>query len=90
MQAFVQAVDTLVVHLERNLELQVVYFIGYHQLEDATTMFFYCTQVDTWAKEAIEPTDQRVGIEWAADKANGATHANGAADIRCKYDAANL
>ena len=79
VQAFVQAVDTLAVHLERDLELQVGYFIGDHQLEDATAMFLYCAQVDTWAKEAIEPTDQRVGIEWAADKANGGTHANNAA-----------
>ena len=57
VQAFVQAVDTLAVHLKRDLELQVGYFIGDHQLEDATAMFFYCAQVDTWAKEAVEPMD---------------------------------
>ena len=90
MQAFVQAVNTLTVHLERDLELQVVYFIGDHQLEDATPMFLYCAQVDTWAKEAVEPTDQRVGIQRAADKANGATHANGATGARCKYGATGL
>ena len=39
MQAFVQGVGTLAVHLERDLELQVAYFIGDHQLEDATAMF---------------------------------------------------
>jgi hypothetical protein len=83
VQAFVQAVDTLAVHLERDLELQVGYFIGDHQLEDATAMFLYCAYVDTWAKEALEPSDQRVGIERAADKANGATHANGAAGLWC-------
>ena len=82
VQAFVQAVDTLAVHLERHLELQVGYFIGDHQLEDATAMFLYCAQVDTWAKEAVEPTDQRVGIERAANKANNATDANDAADVR--------
>ena len=90
MQAFVQAVDTLAVHLERDLELQVGYFIRDHQLEDATAMFLYCAQVDTWAKEAVEPTDQRVGIQQAADKANGGTHANGVAGVRCKYGAAGL
>ena len=90
VQAFVQAVDTLAVHLERDLELQVGYFIGDHQLEDATAMLLYCAQVDTWAKEAVEPTNQRVGIEWAADKANSATHANGAAGVQCKYGAAGL
>ena len=46
--------------------------------------------MDTWAKETVEPTDQRVGIELAADKANGATHANSAAGVRCKYGAAGL
>ena len=90
MQAFVQVVDMLAVHLERDLELQVGYFIGDHQLEDVTAMFLYCTQVDTWAKEAVEPTDQRVGIERATDKANGATHANGATGVRCKYGTAGL
>jgi hypothetical protein len=90
VQAFVQAVDTLAVHLERNLELQVGYFIGDHQLKDATTMFLYCAQVDTWPKEAVEPSDQRVSIERAADKANGVTHANGTAGVRCKYGAAGL
>ena len=90
MQAFVQAVDTLAVHLERDLELQVGYFIGDHQLEDATAMFLYYAQVDTWTKEAVEPMDQRVGIQWAADKANGGTHANDAAGVRCKYDTAGL
>ena len=74
VQAFVQAV-----HLERDLELQVGYFIGDHHLEDATAMFLYYAQVDTLAKEAVEPTNQHVGIEWAGDKANGATHANGTA-----------
>ena len=39
-------------------------------------MFLYCAQVDTWAKEAVEPTDQHVGIERAADKVNVGTHAN--------------
>ena len=63
VQAFVQVVDTLAVHLERALELQVGYFIGDHQLEDATAMFLHCAQVDTWAKEAVEPTDQHIGIE---------------------------
>ena len=90
VQAFVQAVDTLAVHLERDLELQVGYFIGDHQLEDATTMFLYCAQVNTWAKEAVEPMDQHVGIQRAADKANSGTHANGAAGVRCKYDTAGL
>ena len=56
VQAFVQAVDKFTVHLECELELQVGYFIGDHQLENATAMFLYCTQVDTWAKEAVEPT----------------------------------
>ena len=84
VQAFVYAVDTLAVHLERDLELQVGYFIGAHQLEDATAMFLYCTQVDTWAKEAVEPMDQRVGIQRAAGKANGT------AGVRCKYGAAGL
>ncbi|EMS57924.1 Glutamine synthetase [Triticum urartu] len=60
--AFVQAVDALAVHLEPDLELQVGYFIRDHQLEDATAMFLYCAQVDTWAKEAVESTDQRVDI----------------------------
>ena len=82
VQAFVQVVDTLAVHPERDLELQVGYFIRDHQLEDATAMFLYCAQVDTWAKEAVEPTDQRVGIQRAADKENGGTHANGAAGVR--------
>ena len=90
MQALIEAVDTLAVHMERDLELQVGYFIRDHHLEDATAMFLYCAQVDTWAKEATEPTDQRVGIEWAADKANGATHANGTADVHCKYGATGL
>ena len=90
VQAFVQAVDTLAVHLERDLELQVGYFIVDHHLEDETAMFLYCAQVDTWAKEAVEPTDQRVGIQRAADKANGGTHANGVAGVRCKYGAASL
>ena len=48
-------------------------------------MFLYCAQVDTWAKEAVEPTDQHVGIERATDKTNGATHTNGAAGVRCNY-----
>ena len=47
-------------------------------------MFLYCAQVDIWAKEVVEPTDQRVGIQRAADKANGA------AGVRCKYGAAGL
>ena len=80
----------LAVHLERNLELQVGYFIGDQQLEDATAMFLYCAQVDTWAKEVVEPTDQRVGIQRAADKVNGGTHANGAAGDRCKYGVADI
>ena len=46
--------------------------------------------MDIWAKEAVEPTDQRVSIERAADKANGATHANGAASAWCKYGTAGL
>ena len=71
----------LAVNLERDVELQVGYFIGDHHLEDATAMFLYCAQVETWAKEAVEPTDQRVGIQRAAYKANGATHANGTAGI---------
>ena len=90
VRAFVQSVDMLAVHLERDIELQVGYFIGDHQLEDATAMFLYCAQVDTWAKEAVEPTDQRVGIQRAADKANGGTHANGAAGVRCKYGVAGI
>ena len=90
VQAFVQVVDTLAVHLECDLELQVGYFIGDHQLEDATAMFLYCAQVATLAKEAVEPTDQCVGIERATDKANDATHANGAVGVRCKYGAAGL
>ena len=53
-------------------------------------MFLYCAQVDTWAKEVVEPTDQRVSIRWAADKANGGTHANGATGVQCKYDTAGL
>ena len=90
VQAFVQVVDTLAVHLERDLELQVGYFIGDHQLEDATAMFLYCAQVDTWAKEAVEPTDQRVGIQRAADKANSSTHANGATGVWCNYGTVGL
>jgi len=90
VQAFVQAVDTLMVHLERDLKLQVGYFIGDHHLEDATAMFLYCAQVDTWDKEAVEPSDQRVGMEQAVDKANGVTHANGAVGVRCKYGTADL
>ena len=90
MQAFVQAVDTLAVHLERDLELQVGYFIRDHQLEDATAMFLYCAQVDTWDKEAVEPMDQRIGIQRATDKANSGTHANGAAGVRCKYGVAGI
>ena len=86
----IQAVNKLAVHLEHDLELQVGYFIGDHQLEDATTMFLYCAQVDTWAKEAVESTDQRVGIQQAVDKANGGTHVNGAAGVRCKYGVAGL
>ena len=46
--------------------------------------------MDTWAKEAAEPTDQRIGSQRAANKANGGTHVNGAAGVRCKYDAAGL
>ena len=46
------------IHLERHLELQVVYFIGDHQLEDATAMFLYSAQEDTWAKAADEPTEE--------------------------------
>ena len=90
MQTFVQAVNTLAVYLERDLELQVGYFIRDHHLEDATAIFLYRAQVDTWAKEAVEPTDQRIGIERAMDKANGATYANGMAGVRCKYGAAGL
>ena len=85
MQAFVQAVNTLVVHLERDLELQVGYFIRDHHLEDATAI-----ALDTWAKEADDPTNQRIGIERAADKAIGAVHVNGAEGARCKYGAAGL
>ena len=88
MQAFVQALDMLAVDLEHDLELQVGYFID--QLEDARTMFLYYAQVDTWAKEAVEPSDHHVRIERATDKANSATHANGAAGVRCKYGAAGL
>jgi hypothetical protein len=62
IQAFVQAVDLLAVHLERDLELQVGYFIRDHQLEDATAMFLYCAWVVTGAKEALEPSDQGIGI----------------------------
>ena len=40
--------------------------------------------MDTWAKEAVKPTDQHVGLQRAADKANGA------AGVRCKYGAAGL
>ena len=43
-----------------------------------------------WSNEAVEPSDQRVGIERAADKANDTTYANGAAGVRCKYGAADL
>ena len=46
--------------------------------------------MDTRAKETVEPTDQRVGIQRAADKVNGNTHANGMAGVRCKYGAAGL
>ena len=53
-------------------------------------MFLYCAQVDTWAKEAVEPTDQSVGIERAADKANDTTHAKCTAGIQCKYGVADL
>ena len=53
-------------------------------------MFLYCAQVDTWAKEAVEPTNQRVGIERAVDKANDVTHANGTEGVRCKYGAVSL
>ncbi|KAE8782759.1 Glutamine synthetase [Hordeum vulgare] len=85
-EAFVQAVDTLAVHMVRDPELQDGYFIGYHHLEDATAMFLYCAQEDTWAKEAVEPSDQRISIERATNKANIVTHANGMAGVRCKYD----
>ncbi|KAE8775599.1 Glutamine synthetase [Hordeum vulgare] len=90
MQAFVQTVDMLVVHLERDLEIQVGYFIGDHQLEDAMAMFYYCSKVDTWAKEVVEPSDEHVVIERAMDKENDATHANVTAGIRCKYDTTDL
>ncbi|KAE8792504.1 Glutamine synthetase [Hordeum vulgare] len=56
-----------------DLELQVGYFIGDHHLGDAANMFLYCAQVDISAKEAVKPSDQRVGIERATDKANDAT-----------------
>ena len=46
--------------------------------------------MDTWAKEAVRPTDQRIGIQRAADKANGSTHANYAAGVRCKYGVAGI
>ncbi|KAE8814562.1 Glutamine synthetase [Hordeum vulgare] len=90
MHAFVQAVDTHVIHLERDLELQVGYFVEDDQLEDATAMFLYCVQVDISANEVVDPSDQRVGIEWAKDKENGVTHANGVAGVRCKYGTVGL
>ena len=34
--------------------------------------------------------DQRVGIQRAADKANGGTHENDAAGLRCKYGVAGI
>ena len=46
--------------------------------------------MDTWAKEAVEPTDQGVGIQWAAENANGGTHANGAAGVWWKYGVAGI
>ncbi|KAE8791838.1 Glutamine synthetase [Hordeum vulgare] len=80
----------LAIHLERDLELQVAYFTGHHQLEDVTTMFLHCGHVDTWAKEAVKPSDQRVGIERAADKPNDVDHANSTSGVRCKYGVTDL
>ena len=53
-------------------------------------MFLYYAQVDTSAKEAVEPTDQRVGIKRAVDKANDATHVNNVVGVRCKFGATDL
>ena len=53
-------------------------------------MVLYCAQVDTWAKEAVKPSYQRVGIKQATDKANDVTHANVVARVRCKYDTTSL
>lgn len=49
VQTFIQAIDTLAVLLERDLELQAIYFIGYHDLQDLTTMLLYFAAGDTWA-----------------------------------------
>ena len=49
--------------------------------------------MDTWAKEAVEPTDQHVGIQRAVDKANGVAGVRskyGVASIWCKYGAEGL
>ncbi|KAE8768322.1 hypothetical protein D1007_60218 [Hordeum vulgare] len=61
----------------------------YH-LEDAMTIFLYFSPLDTWAKEALKPTDQPIGIEGATDKANGVSHMNGALGIPDKHGVAKL
>ena len=56
-------------------------------------MFLYYAQVDTWAKEAVEPTDQRIDIERAVDNANATASIRrkyGAAGLWCKYGAEGL
>ncbi|KAE8820397.1 Glutamine synthetase [Hordeum vulgare] len=80
----------LAVQVERDLELQAGYFVGDYHLEDATNHFLLLLPMHTLAKEALEPTDQPVGIEGAADKANGMTRANGVTGVRCKYGAVGL
>ncbi|EMS68105.1 40S ribosomal protein S28 [Triticum urartu] len=42
--------------------------------------------VDTWSKEALEPSDQHVGIVRVADKVNDMTHANSVANLWCNMD----
>ena len=42
MQAFLQAIDMLAVHLEHDLEIQIGYFIRDDQLKDVMSMFLYC------------------------------------------------
>ncbi|KAE8812675.1 Glutamine synthetase [Hordeum vulgare] len=78
----------LMVHVEHDLELQAGYFVRDYHLGDVMTIFFYCSLLDTWAKEELEPTDQPVCIEGGEDNENDTNHANNAADVRCKYGAA--
>ncbi|KAE8795809.1 hypothetical protein D1007_29248 [Hordeum vulgare] len=80
----------LTVQLERDLELQAGNFVGDYHIEDATAILFLCSPLDAYSKEALEPINQPISMEGTADKANGATHANGPAGEQCKYGAAAL